>query len=154
MHQMHGADLSCQVCHSIAYTNCEGCHVAISETTGNPYYETDDHYLAFLIGRNPLQSYQRPYRFVPVRHVPIARDSYQYYGDNLLPNFDSQETWRYTTPHNIQRNTPQTESCNACHGNASLFLTSDKVNPDELAANLKVIIEAIPPEITSAEQIP
>ncbi|MBE0408491.1 MAG: hypothetical protein IBX69_02025 [Anaerolineales bacterium] len=154
MHQMHGSDLSCQVCHSIAYTNCEGCHVAISATTGNPFYTLQDSYLGFLIGRNPMQSYQRPYRFVPVRHVPIARDSFAIYGDNLLPNFDNLETWTYATPHNIQKNTPQNASCNACHGNAELFLTADRVGPDELEANRHVIIETVPPAITSAEQLP
>lgn len=153
MHQMHGADLSCQVCHSVAYTSCDGCHVAINVDTGDLHYSTDAEILTFLIGRNPIQSYQRPYRFVPVRHVPISRDSFQYYGEDLLPNFDKLETWKYTTPHNIQRNTPQNETCNACHGNAELFLTADKVAEDELIANLKVIIESIPPLIQSADQL-
>ena len=154
MHQMHGANISCQVCHSIAYSNCDGCHVAISETTGSPSYVIEDYYQDFLIGRNPIQSYQRPYRFVPVRHVPIARDSYNIYGDNLLPNFDQLETWTYATPHNIQRNTPQNSSCNACHGNPDVFLTADKVDPDELEANKRVIVDIVPPAITSAEQLP
>lgn len=153
-HQMHGSDLSCQVCHSISYTSCDGCHVAISEETGQAFFETDGAYLTFLIGRSPIQSYDRPYEFVPVRHVPISADSFEYYGENLLPNFDQSETWKYTTPHNIQRNTPQTESCNACHGNPDLFLTVDKVLPEELNANEDVIVEAIPLAITSAEQIP
>ncbi|MFO7679356.1 MAG: hypothetical protein R6X34_04845 [Chloroflexota bacterium] len=54
-------------------------------------------------------------------------------------------TWTYTTPHNIQRETPQTESCDACHGNADLFLTADQVKPEELEANLSVIMESVPP---------
>jgi len=143
-HQVHGADLSCQVCHSVTYTSCDGCHVAISETTGNPYFETQATYATCLMGRNPLKTYQRPYDFVPVRHVPISPTSYQYYGDDLLPNFDALPTWMYATPHNIQRTTPQTESCNACHGNPALFLTPDKVTSGELEANLKVIVEEIP----------
>lgn len=154
MHEMHGANLSCQVCHSITYTSCDGCHVALSETTGRPFFETEATYFTFLIGRNPLQSYERPYRYVPVRHVPISPTSFQFYGDNLLPNFDKLETWKYTTPHNIQRNTPQTESCNACHGNPALFLTADKVAPEELNANRPVIVEEIPPKITSGDQLP
>lgn len=144
MHQQHGADLSCQVCHSVTYTSCDGCHVAVSEKTGNPFFETDNTYFTFLIGKNTRRSYDRPYSYVTVRHIPIARDSYAYYGDNLLPNFDALPTWAYATPHNIQRNTPQTASCNACHGNPDLFLTADKVALEELEANLPVIITTIP----------
>ncbi len=76
-----------------------------------------------------------------------SRDTYAYYGENLLPNFDARETWTYATPHTIQRRTPQTESCNSCHGNASLFLTEDFVRrkaPDELEANRNVIVTEIP----------
>lgn len=149
MHQVHGGNLSCQVCHSVAYTNCEGCHVGEGSD-----YELDASYTAFLIGRNPIQTYERPYRFVPVRHVPVAADTFDAYGPNLLPNFDARETWTYSTPHNIQLSTPQTDSCNACHGNPDLFLTADKVAAEELEANRNVIVEEIPPQITSAEQIP
>lgn len=145
MHMAHRADLSCQVCHSITYSNCDGCHVAISETTGNPFFRTESTYYTFLIGLNPIPSIARPYKYVPVRHVPATSNAYEYYGDNLLPNFDLLPTWVYTTPHNIQRSTPQNESCNACHGNGAIFLTIDKVNPDEIEANLPVIVPQIPP---------
>jgi hypothetical protein len=40
--------------------------------------------------------------------------------------------------------TPQTESCDACHGNAELFLTADDVLPEELEANKDVIVEEVP----------
>ena len=149
MHQAHGGDLSCQVCHSIAYTSCDNCHVEISETTGNPFFSTEASYLTFLIGRNPIQSYDRPYAYVPVRHIPIATDSFSFYGDDLLPLFDALPTWKYTTPHNIQRVTPQAETCNACHGNPDLFLTVDKVYPEEIEANLPIIVEIIPPLIVT-----
>jgi len=154
MHEMHGSKLSCQICHSISYSNCEGCHVAISENTGNPFFETQSTTLQFLIGRNTIQSYERPYEYVTVRHVPISPTSFEYYGDDLLPNFDALETWKYATPHNIQRRTPQTASCNACHGNTSLFLTADKVAPGELIANEDVIVEQVPVPIYSREQLP
>ena len=147
MHQQHGGDLSCQVCHSVSYTSCDGCHVQISETTGNPFYATDGSYFTFIIGKNALESYDRPYEYVTLRHVPVAGDSFAYYGEDLLKNFDALPTWVYTTPHNIQRNTPQTESCDACHGNADLFLTVDKVYPEEVEANLSVIVDVIPPPI-------
>jgi thiosulfate/3-mercaptopyruvate sulfurtransferase len=144
MHQQHGSDLSCQVCHAIAYTSCDGCHVAISQKTGNPYFETENTYLTFLIGRNPRRTYDRPYAFVPLRHVPVAQDSYAFYGENLLPNYNALPTWAYATPHNIQLKTPQAATCNSCHGNPDLFLTADKVSPEELEANLTVILQTIP----------
>lgn len=83
---------------------------------------------------------------MPVRHVPVDPDSFAYYGENLLSNFDDQPTWHYTTPHNIQRETPQTESCSSYHGNEALFLTAEKVKPEELEANRSVIVETIPDE--------
>ena len=146
MHDIHGDNLSCQVCHSISYTSCDSCHVALSESTGNPFFTTDDAYLNFLIGRNPRQSEDRPFEYVPLRHVPIDPDSFSFYGEGLLTDFDSQPTWRYATPHNIQRETPQNETCNGCHGNPDLFLTADKVIPEELNANLAVIVDTVPEE--------
>ena len=82
-----------------------------------------------------------------VRHVPIDQEAFAYYGEDLLPNFDAVPTWKYATPHNIQLNTPQTETCDACHGNAELFLSADDVLPEELEANKDVIVEEIPPAI-------
>jgi thiosulfate/3-mercaptopyruvate sulfurtransferase len=129
----------------VQYTSCDGCHVAISETSGNPFFETEASYMGFFIGRNPDPDYHRPYEYIVVRHVPVSPTSYQYYGEELLPNFSLLPTWAYATPHNIQRNTPQTASCNACHGNAQLFLTADKVKPEELQANGPVIVPNVPP---------
>ncbi len=143
-HAIHGDTLSCQVCHSITYTSCDGCHVSISETTGNPKFKTDGTYMTFLIGLNTRQSEERPYKYVPVRHIPVDPNNYDYYGENLLPNFGALPTWAYATPHNIQRNTPQNSSCNACHGNAEIFLTADKVRDWELEANQDVIVPEVP----------
>lgn len=143
-HQIHQDILSCQTCHSVAYTSCDSCHVSISETSGNPIFKTAATYMTFFIGRNTRQSEERPYEYVTVRHIPIDRDNYAYYGEDLLVNFDLVPTWAYATPHNIQRITPQNESCNACHGNDEIFLTADKVNAEELNANLDVIVESVP----------
>ena len=148
MHQAHGDSLSCQVCHSITYTSCDGCHVAVSEKSGNPFFETEATYSTFLIGRNPNQTEERPYKYVPVRHVPVATTSYQFYGENVLSNFDALPTWIYATPHNIQKNTPQNASCQSCHGSdGSIFLTVDKVSEEELTANQNVIVNMVPPAI-------
>ena len=154
MHTVHGADLSCQVCHSVTYSNCDGCHVAISEKSGAPFFETEGTYFTFLIGLNPNLSYTRPYKYVPVRHVPSAADGFEFYGENLLPNFNALPTWAYATPHNIQLKTPQAESCNACHGNPDYFLTQEKVTPEELEANLPVIVPAIPMAIPDESDSP
>ena len=143
-HTVHSGQLACQVCHSVAYTSCDGCDVAISEKSGKPFYQTEGDYLTFFIGKNPSPNYHRPYKYVVLRHVPTAVDSYSYYGEDLLPSFDSLPTWVYATPHNVQKETPQNASCNACHGNAELFLTLDKVKPEELNANLSVIVDEVP----------
>ena len=148
MHQQHGGDLACQVCHSVEYTSCDGCHVAVSETTGNPVYTLDNSYLSFKIGRNPLKSYDRPYEYVVLRHVPVATDSFAFYGNNLLSNYSALPTWTYATPHNIQRETPQAKSCTSCHGHSELFLTPDDLASEEIEANLSVIVESAPRPVT------
>jgi hypothetical protein len=140
--EVHLERISCQVCHSTTYKNCYNCHVGLEN--GNPYYKIDGSELAFKIGRNPLQSEDRPWTYVPVRHVPITRDSFAYYGESLLPNFDALPTWKYATPHNIQRITPQNETCGSCHGNTEVFLTDGDVSADELEANQDVIVEDLP----------
>ena len=144
-HIIHKDKLACQVCHSVSYTSCDSCHVAISDKTGNPFYETEGDYLSFFIGKNPSPNFHRPYEYVVVRHVPTDPDSYSFYGDNLLPDFNAKPTWVYATPHNIQKETPQNKTCNACHGNADIFLTKGNVNPEEVNANKDVIVDQVPP---------
>jgi thiosulfate/3-mercaptopyruvate sulfurtransferase len=116
----------------------------VGQQDGAAFFKTEPSQMLFKIGRNRLQGPDRPWKYVPVRHVPIDRESFAYYGDDLLPNFDALPTWKYATPHNIQRNTPQTETCNSCHGNAELFLIADDLAPDELEANKDVIVKEIP----------
>lgn len=144
-HEVHGTEtLSCQVCHSADYSNCVNCHV--ERTDDNiAFYSVEEHTLGFFIGQNTLRGQDRPYKYVTVRHVPIDEESFSFYGDNLLPNYDNRPTWTYATPHNIQRNTPQTESCESCHGNDDVFLTADKVVDNELTANEAVIVDQAPP---------
>jgi hypothetical protein len=144
-HNVHADKLACEVCHvSGPYKSCYNCHVAMDDQ-GLPYYKSDDSKLTFEIGRNPIQSEDRPWDYVLVRHVPVAPDTFAFYGDDLLPDFDNSPTWKYATPHNIQRVTAQNESCDSCHGNDELFLTVDDVDPEELEANADVIVEDVPP---------
>ena len=140
-HKIHADKVDCTVCHvSGPYKSCYNCHVGLDEK-GLPYYETDDSQMTFKIGRNSLQSDDRPWDYVLVRHVPVVQDTFAFYGDDLLPSFDNVPTWKYATPHNIQRVTTQNENCDSCHGNADLFLAADDVDPEELAANAAVIVE-------------
>ena len=143
-HEVHGTEtLSCQSCHSTTYTNCINCHVEQTDD-GVPFYTIEEHFFGFYLGLNPNRSAERPYEYVPLRHVPIDRDSFSFYGEDLLPNFDSRPTWVYATPHNIQRRTPQTENCTACHDNDTYFLTQAVLASYELAANRSVASEPPP----------
>ena len=51
--------VSCQVCHSVTYINCNSCHVARSETTGNPFFDVEESFFTFLIGAK-LTAQRRP----------------------------------------------------------------------------------------------
>jgi thiosulfate/3-mercaptopyruvate sulfurtransferase len=140
---IHLTRLSCQVCHAQSYKHCYNCHVQKDES-GVPYFKTDPSKIFVKIGRNPRKSDERPWDYVALRHVPVARDTFAYYGQDLLPNFDALPTWTYATPHSIAKKTPQNQSCDACHGNAELFLTADDIAPDELEANKDVIVSSLP----------
>ncbi|MGD9897797.1 MAG: hypothetical protein AB7T22_01595 [Calditrichaceae bacterium] len=122
-----GSKLSCQTCHSQAYKNCNGCHVNGEGITGSSY-------LTFKIGKNYLKSATRPYDFTPVRHIPIVPDTYDNWGGSIsLANFTAEPTWKYATPHNIQRWTVMTDttggvSCGrgTCHNVGTFLGNSDK----------------------------
>lgn len=144
-HEKHSEDLlACQVCHSTSYINCVNCHV---EQTGDgqPFFTVEDNYLGFFIGLNPERTEERPYKYVPMRHVPIDPSSFSYYGVDLLPNFAERPTWVYATPHNIQLLTPQADRCSNCHTNDDVFLTMDNMlNSLEAEANVDVMVEEAP----------
>ena len=142
-HAQHLSDLSCQVCHSVDYKNCYGCHVSIDDE-GIPCRTSEPSVMTFKIGLNPIRSSETPYEYVVLRHVPTCTGGFDYYGEDLLPDFNSQPTWKYATPHNIQLDTPQNASCESCHGNAELFLTEDDLRPEEIEANQGVIVPHIP----------
>ncbi len=140
----HLDGLACQVCHAAGpYKSCYNCHTG-RDQKNLPYFTTDPSELTFKIGRNPLKSKDRPWDYVLLRHVPTTHDLFGYYGKDILPQFDNEPTWKYTTPHNTRRLTPQNASCNACHGHKELFLTEDDVAPAERAANESVIVTKIP----------
>jgi len=151
-HTMHWSGnapkLSCQVCHSQPYKSCNSCHVGGEGITGSPY-ET------LKIGKNYMKSDRYDSDYILVRHIPIAPDTYEAWGVDDLPNYESSEpTWKYATPHNIQLETAQTtvgegEGCGSkCHGSdyylresdVQLYNDSDYVDR-EIEANRDVFME-------------
>ena len=149
-HGTHKERVSCYVCHSMPYKNCYGCHFGGDEQCIGEdeqcirFFETEASTIDFKIGLNPLQSNDRPEKFVTVRHIPVDQDSFKFYVENGLTNFDKLPTWKLATPHNIRRQTPQNKTCNSCHGNLKLFLLKEDVKPIYLNANRNVIV---PPDL-------
>lgn len=138
-HTIHGEKISCYVCHAQPYANCYGCHVGLDDKElaffKNPVEEE-----MFRIGRNPEPDSKRPEAWILVRRVPSVPTSFEYYGKDLLPNFEQLNNWKYASPHNIQRKTTQNRDCNNCHGNEEIFLTEEQVKPEFHKANEKVIV--------------
>jgi hypothetical protein len=147
-HQAHWSNanlpqLSCQVCHSQPYKHCNGCHTGGAGITGSSYFK-------FKIGKNKfnLQSAGRNYDYVTVRHIPIVPDTYASWGIANLPNYNSEPTWKYATPHNIQRWTVQTDTtgsngiCSAkCHKSKEFYLTTDDLFDQEKEANKEIVMD-------------
>ncbi|GBD94895.1 hypothetical protein BMS3Abin05_02511 [bacterium BMS3Abin05] len=146
-HFMHWKNLQCQVCHSQDYKNCNSCHVGAGGLA-------EPAYRAFKIGRNPIQSPGHPKAYVVLRHVPILRNSYAAWGVADLPNYNSEPTWKYSTPHNIRLWTDRTDTTGSggncafkCHSSDTFFLRKADVAPGELDANQNVIVPAdFPPK--------
>ncbi|MBL7108799.1 MAG: hypothetical protein ISS11_00935, partial [Candidatus Marinimicrobia bacterium] len=139
------ADISCFVCHSQPYNNCNSCHTG-GEWKGN-YTEiaTDTHsgdgdyleYPEFRIAHNP--AYDDPDgnwspslklhsedEWILVRHIPMVHDNYENW-DAGYDSYDitTMETWQYTSPHNIRRWTAQTDTTGGVGCSASCHTDSD-----------------------------
>lgn len=138
-HVIHKDKVSCQVCHSVTYKNCFSCHVG-KDKAGNPYFKTEPSVMAFKIGLNPKPTKERPDKYVTVRHIPIDKGLFDFYVKDGLTNMDKAPTWKMATPHNIQLETPQNESCASCHNNSKLFLRKQDVRSEEMTANKDVIV--------------
>jgi len=132
-HAVHGDKINCVVCHSTVYRGCENCHLGTGAKSS----------LQFKIGKTARAN--APYVYTLLRHTPTVRTMFDAKVKDALPNYDAVPTWKDTTPHNIQRKTPRTASCNNCHGNARIFLKPGDLNPTESAANSKVTVTTIPP---------
>lgn len=152
MHKTHAspesvAYLQCQVCHAQDYNNCTSCHVALNDE-GVGYFSTEKSWMDFKIGKNVFKSDKKPWDYVVVRHVPVAEDTFEFYGEGLLPNIEAKPTYLYATPHTINKITRQTkDGCNSCHGNPDVFLMNSDLQgltEAEIKANKDVVLDATP----------
>lgn len=145
-HSVHWDDLSCHVCHSQDYRNCDACH--------SPHGLDEESYVHFKIGKNTIPG-ERSYQYVTLRHIPVVPDTYAGWGyAGGMPNYDAAPTWKYASPHNIQRWTARTDttggqSCsNACHNSPAttegFFLRQVDLAPGEEAANAPYIVPDTP----------
>ena len=125
-HSMHISTFNCQTCHSQDYNNCGSCHIG-GAGARIPSYQS------FKIGMNPIPR-TRIYRFATLRRSLSAPDSWKEYGVSLLAKFNSQPTYKYTTPHNIQRWTSRTnvDSGKACYDNCHILKEGSTVRNKEL----------------------
>jgi len=160
-HQIHGdpdgnaPHLQCQVCHSQAYPNCLSCHVSPTDTTEPP---ADYKFYTLKIAKNPYKNVDYytqeipalaekfPYDYSLVRRPPIVYDIFEEFEPGILDNFALYPTWKYATPHNIQKNTPQTANgCQGCHDDDRLYMTEayleSLVIPDNVGLQADIYLE-------------
>ena len=71
--------------------------------------------MLFRIAKN-LSPYRTEYDYVVVRHTPVDPDTYAEWG-LALTDYLTKPTWQYASPHNILKNTPQTEAGASCGSN-------------------------------------
>jgi thiosulfate/3-mercaptopyruvate sulfurtransferase len=135
-HGVEHRDASCQVCHAQPYQNCFSCHSGME--AGKYVRRAESKGLDFKIGRNTAPGY--PHAVVTLRHNPVARNSFDHFGEKLLPHFDDYPTWKTAAPHNIRRVTSQGRSCESCHGREELFLRESDLEPRGSAANRAVTL--------------
>lgn len=155
-HLIHGGtserQLSCYVCHSQPTLSCNSCHTNGEWEDGGGYEE----YPEFRIGHHADLPGGRA-KWVVVRHVPVTRDTYAPWGWDDLAAYDQYPTWKYASPHNIQRWTAQTTpveggTCSSsCHvdgdqapQNKHLFLWQSFIDGsygDEVTSNRNVVVD-------------
>ncbi len=162
-HSKHMSDMSCYVCHSAnKYQNCAGCHVDGAYLT-DPVYQANNPAVDFKIGINPIPSETRPYKYATLRHIPVVPTTYDNWGAaGTLVAFDDYPTWKYTSPHSIQRWTVRTDTTGgkfcmqSCHlgywgteENRKYYLFREYVEtnwPVEVQANESVYVDGQLPE--------
>jgi hypothetical protein len=93
---------------------------------------------------------------VTVRHIPIASDSYDNWdATGSLTAYDNYPTWKFTSPHSIQRFTKRTAATGAQNCSQNCHISADTKNkkyylfeadieenwPDEVDANKNVVVD-------------
>jgi thiosulfate/3-mercaptopyruvate sulfurtransferase len=153
-HTEHLGTFSCYTCHSQNYNNCGSCHI------GGEGARIVSHQ-SFKIGMNPIKDIKTQYKFALLRRSLSAPDSWDLYGTSSLSNFGAAPTFKYTTPHNIQRWTTRTRVATGqpcydnCHivyesgtyRNRNLYLfNSDLLETWELTADTGIVVDGkLPP---------
>jgi len=125
-HAVHINTFNCNVCHSQNYNNCGSCHIG-GDGARIPSYQS------FKIGINPIPE-TKPYKYATLRRSVMAPDSWELYGVPNLPNFAVRPTYKYATPHNIQRWTSRTQvaSGKACYDNCHIIKEGNTFRNKEL----------------------
>ena len=136
MHTSEHNDVACQVCHAQRYQNCFDCHTG--EEDGEYFRRAGSKELLLKFGHNTVEGY--PYGFVTLRNNPVSRHSFDYLGEDLLPNFDVHPTWKTAAPHNIRLRPSQAGSCWNCHLNDELFLAPDDLDAEGATSNSEVTL--------------
>lgn len=145
VHKVHEDSLSCQVCHAQANNNCYECHLDENEDK-TKLVSSSQTKLLFRVGLNPQITEERPYKYVALRHVPAQESMLEVVGDNMMPNFENKVNWNYSPTHNIQKNTFQNESCEACHENTKIWLKLEDLKDTDSKAN-EALIPDMPPAL-------
>jgi hypothetical protein len=128
-HNVHGTKLHCAVCHGNIVKSCDNCHAG-EGSASRPTLK---------IGRNTDPNI--PHAFTLMRHVPTTPTMIDRLTglSNTLVNFDRIPTWKPATPHNIQRVTARSRTCEGCHNNANLFLRLQDLDPTDSQANGRAV---------------
>jgi 3-mercaptopyruvate sulfurtransferase SseA len=142
-HNIHIGKVQCQVCHSQTYTNCYSCHTG-TDKEGLPYYTNQKDIESIKIGlAYEADVPAADFNFMLVRHIPIDPELFAHYEKDVFAKFDEVPSWKRASPHNIQRKTWQTATCNHCHGNRDLFLSKKDLLDYEIKANQNVVVSDI-----------
>lgn len=149
-HSKHINDFNCNTCHSQDYNNCGSCHIGAEGARIASHQK-------FKIALNPIPDV-KPYKLATVRQSLMSPDSWDVYGIENMPEFTVRPTYKYTTPHNIQRWTTRTsdsegneyESCYfGCHirvegdtvYNKEFYLFESDLQDYEIEANQGIIVD-------------
>ncbi len=120
-HTLHAEKVSCSSCHTSGeYQNCYGCHqgkVAASKP-------------GLILGLNPHDKKT----VTTLRLIPTVKGTFRHVG-NKMENFDRLPNYWDAVPHNIQKQTERTQSCDVCHVEKKGFLTRENMLKNGSKAN-------------------